>query len=52
MYDLRGKGNLEPDDVRFWIKRSYYNLNPMTDSQKAEFYQVICGCEYEWFSIH
>ncbi|XP_055355502.1 calaxin-like isoform X2 [Paramacrobiotus metropolitanus] len=40
-YDLRGKGQLESEDIKFWIKRSYYNLNPMTDSQKAEFYEDI-----------
>ncbi|GAU96302.1 hypothetical protein RvY_07765 [Ramazzottius varieornatus] len=40
-YDIRGKGHLEKDDIYFWMKRSYYNLNPMTESQKQEFFADI-----------
>ncbi|OQV22661.1 putative EF-hand calcium-binding domain-containing protein 1 [Hypsibius exemplaris] len=40
-YDVRGKGHLERDDVYFWLKKSYYNLNPMTETQRTEFFGDI-----------
>ena len=40
-YDVHGRGHLEKDDIHFWLKRSYYNLNPMTETQKMEFFGDI-----------